>query len=60
MLLEEEQATATDLEKKATATKGLLPSSSFSTMFDMVDGVAYNSSPTSTFMPQRCQMFTNW
>jgi hypothetical protein len=43
MLLEEEQATTTDLERKATATKGLLPSSSFSTMSDMVDGVAYNS-----------------
>jgi hypothetical protein len=44
LLLEEEQATAADLERKIAAAKGLLPSSSSSsTMFDMVDGVVYNS-----------------
>jgi hypothetical protein len=41
LLLEEEQAA--DLERKATATKGVLPSpSSSSTTSDMVDGAAYD------------------
>jgi NifU-like protein involved in Fe-S cluster formation len=44
LLLEEEQATAVDLERKTTATKGLLSSSSSpSTMTDMVDGATYDS-----------------
>jgi hypothetical protein len=44
LLLEEEQTTAADLERKIAAAKGLLPSSSSSkTMFDMVDGVVYDS-----------------
>jgi hypothetical protein len=41
---EEERATTTDLERKATAAMGLLPSSSSSsTMTDMVDGSTYDS-----------------
>jgi hypothetical protein len=54
LLLEEEQATATDVKWKATAAKGLLPaSSSSSTMSDMVDvpPATRHSSPTSTSRP---------
>jgi hypothetical protein len=44
LLLKEEHASTADLERKAAAAKGLLPfSSSSSTMSDMVDGAAYDS-----------------
>jgi hypothetical protein len=44
LLLEDEQATTTDLERKVATAKGLLPSSSLSsTMSDMVNSGAYDS-----------------
>jgi hypothetical protein len=63
LLLEEEQAAATDLERKAGVAKGLLrSSSSFSTMFDMIDGVTYDSTLVTnlhvqaTMVPNVCQL----
>jgi hypothetical protein len=44
LLLEEEQAAIADLKRKATAVKGLLPSSSSSsTTFNMVNGATLDS-----------------